>query len=68
MTTHCINVGCQHITSYSVSGDVMFSVEILSSLKVVKSHLKQSYDKLDLTLMEYEIFETSTKACFINFI
>ena len=38
----------------------MFSVEIMSTLKMIKSSLKWSYDKQNLTLVviSYEIYET----------
>ena len=38
----------------------MFSVEIMSSFKAIKTHLKLLYDKQNLTLVviSYEIYET----------
>ena len=41
----------------------MFSIEIKSSFEAIKPHLKQSYDKQNLTLAVI-----SPKARFINFI
>ena len=38
----------------------MFSIEMMSIFKAIKYHLKQSYDKQNLTLVviSYEIYET----------
>ena len=38
----------------------MFSIEIISTFKAIDPHLKQSYDKQNLTLVviSYEIYET----------
>ena len=40
--------------------NVMFSIEIMSSFKAIKPHLKKAYDKQNLTLVviSYEIYET----------
>ena len=39
---------------------MMFSIAIMSTLKAIKSHFKQSYDKQNLILVaiSYEIYET----------
>ena len=53
------------VRTCNVCDIVVFSVEIMSTLKVIKSILKWSYDKRNLTLMviSYEIYES-----LINFI
>ena len=51
-----------------VRDKVLFSAEIMSTLKTIKSSFKRSYDKQNLTfvVISYEIYET--RARFINFI
>ena len=46
--------------SAAVRDSILFSNEKMSTFKVIKFHLKQSYDKQNLTLMviSYEIYET----------
>ena len=43
-----------------VRDNVLFSIEIMSTLQTIKSSLKRSYDKQNLTLVaiSYEIYET----------
>ena len=61
MTTPVITLWSVHITSLTTSVSTMsFLIEIMFTLKAIKSHFKGSYDKLNLTLMviSYEIYET----------
>ena len=53
MTTRYITFGNWRVTSCHdvVRDNVMFSIEIMSSFKAIKPHLKQSYDKQNLTLV-----------------
>ena len=61
MTTRYIALGYWRAQRHdAVRDNVMFSFEIISSFKAIKPHLKQSYDKQNLTLVviSYEIYET----------
>ena len=60
MTTRYITLGYWHVTSAAVRDSILFSIEKMSTFKAIKFHLKQSYDKQNLTLMviSYEIYET----------
>ena len=51
MTTRYITFWRVHVTSKRVRDNVAFSTEIMSTLKTIKSTLKRSYDKQDLTLV-----------------
>ena len=52
MTTRVILLLRVHVTSLTTSVSTMrFLLEILSILKAIKSHFKESYDKQDLTLV-----------------
>ena len=83
MTTRVITLWRVHVTSLTTFVSTMrFLLEIIITLKAIKSHLKRSYDKQNLTLVviSYEIYETrrrlvsyisyemTSKARFINFI
>ena len=60
MTTHYMALSYGRITHGAIRDSVMFSVEIGSAFRAIKSHLKQSYDKQNLTfvVISYEIYET----------
>ena len=49
-----------NITHDAVRDNVMFSIEIMTTLKAIKSYLKQSYDKQNLTL-EVISYEMTTR-------
>ena len=59
MTTLVITLWRVHVTSLTMSVATMrFHIELLFILKVIKSHLKGSYDKQNVTLVviSYEVF------------
>ena len=61
MTTRVITFWRFHITSLTTSVSTMhFLVEIMFILKAIKSRIKGSYDKSNLTfvVISYEIYET----------
>ena len=68
MTTRYIILAYWH--DDAVHDNVMFSIEIMSTFKAIKSHLKPSYDKQNLTLMviSYEILRNWPKTCLKNII
>ena len=62
MATCIITLWHVQVTSLATSvSTVGFLAEIMIIVKVIKYHLKESYDKQNLTLMvvSYEIYETS---------
>ena len=61
MTTRVITLWQGDVTSLTTSMSTMrFLIEIMFSLKAIKSHFSMSYDKPNLTLVviSYEIYET----------
>ena len=61
MTTRVITLWHVHVSSLTTSVLIMrFLAEIMFILKVIKSHLKGSYDNqsLRLVVILYEIYET----------
>ena len=61
MTTRVITLWRVDVTSLTMSvSTVHFLLEILSTLKAIKSNFNGSYDKQNLTLVviSYEIYET----------
>ena len=60
MTFRYVTLGYWRVNHDAFRDNVVFSIEIMSSFKAIKSHLKQSYDKQNLTLVviSYEIYET----------
>ena len=61
MTTRVITLWREDVKSFTTSVSTMlFLVEIILTLKAIKSHLKGPYDKQNLTLVviSYEIYET----------
>ena len=61
MTTGVITYWLPHVTSLTTPVSTMgFLIEVIFILKVIKSHLKRMYDKLNLTLVviSCEIYET----------
>ena len=61
MITRVITLWGVHLTSLTTSVSTMlFHIEMKLSLKAIKSHFKESYDKKNLTLVliSYEIYET----------
>ena len=61
MTTHILTLWLVDVTSLTRSVSTMrFLTEIMLILKVIKFHLKEPYDKQNLTLVVilYEIYET----------
>ena len=64
MTTRVITLWGLHVTPLTTAVSAMrYLVEIMLNLKAIKSYLKGSYDKQNLTLVviSYEIYEMNLR-------